>query len=711
MNRLLFFLTLIVAVGLSLTVLRVSAQNPAMEQGLGPNQDFAGQERENDQSRGVARISVLHGEVSVRRGDSGDVVAAALNAPMLTGDRLLTSSSSRAEVQFDRGHILRVGSNSEVRMNDIEQGRSQVQIAIGTVTFRVVRNAASEIELDTPSLSFRPLVRGSYRVTVRDDGSTELSVREGEAEMFGPRGSERLQVGTTILARGSADDPEFRDVGPIPLDDWDRWNESRDRQLESSRSYDYVSPDITGAEDLEGYGRWAADPQYGNVWVPRVESGWAPYRSGRWAWEDYYGWTWISHDPWGWAPYHYGRWFNGAYGWAWYPGARHARQYWSPALVAFIGFGGSGGLHSGFGFGNVGWVPLAPYERCHPWWGRGVYSGLGSGFDRAGRFGNQTTIVNTNITNIYRNARVSNAITAVDAHDFGRGHGEFRGLNGAAVRDAGLVRGILPVRPDRSSLRLSDRAVRLGAFPVERNVNFAGRRTTLQTPRVPFEQQQRGIDQMARRVGGSSQTVPPISQPASPQGSFSQRDRTNGATSHGWSRFGEPIHNSLPDSTGRRDPTQVYSGASGRYNRAVDPSTYRQLQPDRNANSPTVWHRFGQPTGEVAPDVGSARRFGGAATRYQTAPDSTYQPSVRISPPMVHERQRSDDVQSRRSLGGSSRAESAPPSSNRSYSQPAQQPSPSRDYSRREFSGARQGGGDRPSSQRSGSMDGNSRRR
>src|SRR5579862_7711435 len=47
--------------------------------------------------RAVARISILNGDVSVRRGDSGDVVAAALNAPIMGDDRLLTGSSARAE--------------------------------------------------------------------------------------------------------------------------------------------------------------------------------------------------------------------------------------------------------------------------------------------------------------------------------------------------------------------------------------------------------------------------------------------------------------------------------------------------------------------------------------------------------------------------------------------------------------------------------------
>ena len=81
---------------------------------------------------------------------------------------------------------------------------------------------------------------------------------------------------------------------------------------------------------------------------------------------NYYGPTWIAAEPWGWAPYHYGRWFFApTVGWAWTPGPRFAHPVWSPALVAFFGYGGGVGV--GVGFGNVGWVPLAPGESYRPW--------------------------------------------------------------------------------------------------------------------------------------------------------------------------------------------------------------------------------------------------------------------------------------------------------------------------------------------------------
>ena len=50
--------------------------------------------------RGVARVSSMNGNVSVRRGDSGEMVAAVVNAPLVAGDRIVTSDTGRAEVQL-----------------------------------------------------------------------------------------------------------------------------------------------------------------------------------------------------------------------------------------------------------------------------------------------------------------------------------------------------------------------------------------------------------------------------------------------------------------------------------------------------------------------------------------------------------------------------------------------------------------------------------
>jgi len=404
----------------------------------------------DDLKRGVARISLINGDVSVRRGDSGDWVAGVINAPLMTDDRIASGSNSRGEVQFDSSNMFRFGANTELRLSQLEYSRYQMELAHGIVTFRVQRPSDVNIEIDTPSISVRPQKVGDYRISVNEAGETEVTARGGDVEIFTPAGSQWVRSGQTLMARGSASDPEFQIVAANSPDDWDRWNESRDHTLLQSQSARYVGPGVYGAEDLDNNGNWVNVPEYGMVWQPTVGADWAPYQYGRWVWQDWYGWTWVSYDPWGWAPYHYGRWFwQARCGWCWYPGVFGVRHYWSPALVGFFGFG-HGGIGVGFGFGNVGWVPLAPYEVFHPWWGRGFYG--------PGGFNRSVNVTNVNITNVYRNARINNGIHGVALNEFQSGRfNSIQRFNGNQIQTAGLVHGQLPVQPNRANLQFSDR--------------------------------------------------------------------------------------------------------------------------------------------------------------------------------------------------------------------------------------------------------------
>jgi len=405
----------------------------------------------DEPEHGVARLSLLSGDVTVRRGDSGEDIAADLNAPLVARDHVTTERGARAEIQLDWANIIRLAPDSEVRMATLADRDFRVELAQGTMTFRVLRDSNAQVEISTPTASIRPKRQGTYRITVRDDYSTEITVRSGDSDVFVGRDYSPLHSGQTLIVRGDPANPERNFVGFLPHDDWDSWNENRDRDLERSDSYKYVSRDIYGADDLDGHGRWVYDPPYGWVWAPTVVADWAPYRDGRWYYADYYGWTWVSADPWGWAPYHYGSWYqNPRYGWVWYPGAIGPRHYWRPALVSFFGWGGNIGFNVAFGFGNVGWVPLAPYEVYRPWYGRNV---------------TVVNVNNINVINSYRNARFVNGrtgVTSVVAGDFGRRRVSVNNFVAANDRDlnrAGEVRGRIPVEPTREARRLSDRQV------------------------------------------------------------------------------------------------------------------------------------------------------------------------------------------------------------------------------------------------------------
>jgi hypothetical protein len=426
------------------------AQNhppPGYPQNAPQNQDpnEAGTDADSA-SHGVGRLSLMSGAVSVAHGDAGEMAGAVVNAPLLTTDRVLTGTDGRAEIEFDGANLVRVAGSTELRMGDLQYKRFQVQIAQGLVTFRVLRDNDAQVEISTPTVAVHPLKQGIYRISVSSEGLTEVTVRAGEAEIASPTGSEQLRAGQTMMSRGSTSDPEFRTSQAPTPDEWDRFNADRDRVFESNNNdvSRYVSPDVYGAEDLNSYGRWTNDPAYGNVWVPNEGPDWAPYQQGRWSYLDYYGWTWVSYDPWGWAPYHYGRWYHAPYGWAWYPGAIGAHYAWRPALVGFFGWGSPGfGVSFGFGFGNVGWVPLAPFEAYHPWYGRGF-----------GGFRNAAIVNNTNITNVYRNARVNGAVTGMRAGEFGRsavGSSNFARASAGDLSHASMMSGGLPMTASRES--------------------------------------------------------------------------------------------------------------------------------------------------------------------------------------------------------------------------------------------------------------------
>jgi hypothetical protein len=588
---------------------------------FGQQPEPAGQPEPQDQpGQAVARLGVINGEASVRRGDSGDWVAAALNAPLLAGDSISVAPGGSVEMQLDYANFVRIGGDSEVRISQLDNGRQQVQVSRGLVTWRVLRdanlvNGGSNIqsEISTPAVAVHPLRLSAVRVEVAADGATRIVVRRGDAEVSTPRGTERIHEGNMMLVRGAADDPEYQVVYAPARDGWDGFNDQRDRYLERAQSNRYVSPDINGAEDLDAYGRWGNDPNYGNVWTPNVPPGWVPYQNGQWVWEDYYGWTWVDYDPWGWAPFHYGSWyFRTGFGWSWFPGPRVGRYWWHPAMVGFFGFGGGFGV--GFGFGNVGWVPLAPFERFHPWYGRGYAGGrLGIGV-------NVNITRNVNLVGTYRNAGFGvNGVTAVSTQDFQRG--VFRNqiaVNRAQLAQVSLVRGGVPVAPTASNLRFSERPVSASAIPRNEASNqrfFSRMPTGSAMQRTPFTQQQAAV---RSAIGGAA-------------GERQSQTAAGSGGSSGWRRFGEPSQSG--GGAGVQPRSFQPGGASG--------------NPSGGANGNAGerpgagWDSFGSPQRSAAPPQGQYSR-----PAYNEGGHPSYQGygggqsrALQVAPPIVQQRE------------------------------------------------------------------------
>ncbi|HYL91580.1 MAG TPA: DUF6600 domain-containing protein [Alphaproteobacteria bacterium] len=454
------------------------AQTAGVEAQYGSGPSDPAEETESNPATpqpGVARISLIHGDVSMQRGDTGDWATVTLNTPLVRGDQIATGAKSHAELQLDYANIVRLSSDSQIKIADLTRTRIQVQVAQGYVNYSAFKGSEADAEVDTPNVAVRLLRNGRYRIQVNSEMETQVIVRNGEAEITTPQGSTVVKEGQEATIRGT-DNPEYRVDRAPDKDDWDRFNKDRDDLIQRAEGYRRTNAYYTGANDLDAYGRWVYVPGYGDVWSPYNHPvGWAPYQTGRWVWEPYYGWTWVSYEPWGWAPYHYGRWFLYADAWYWWPGPvhRYYRPVWAPAYVFFIGFGHRSNV--AFGFGNIGWLPCGPADPYYRWYGRG--------YNRV----SVTNITNINIRNVtinrgtvaplwadrrvrgfsnmdgaVTNPRLRASITNVSAEDFGRGGaGERRhGVDATALREGQVMTANVPVVPTRESLRATEGGAR-----------------------------------------------------------------------------------------------------------------------------------------------------------------------------------------------------------------------------------------------------------
>jgi len=548
---------------------------------------------------GVARISLINGDVTTQRGGDGDWVKAGVNTPLIEGDTIQTGPGSRAEVQLDYSNLIRLDGATEVEVSALANKQFRVRLVEGRITYSELRNGEADVDIETPHVAVRPAKNGRYEIESRYQETT-VQVRKGEAQIVSPNGIEVVRSGKSMLVREGADGLEFRLAGAGPRDEWDDWNRSRDDRLNKSESYRYVSSSISGAHELDEYGDWRYVSGHGNVWYPRVGADWAPYRNGRWSHVDYYGWNWIGYEPWGWAPYHYGRWFHNARnGWGWYPGRYRYRHSWRPALVSFFGYGGRGfSLGVGLGYGSlysqIGWCPLAPGEAYYPWYGRGGRGGYNS-------INNTTIVNNTNIYNTFRNARVHNGATVVDAQGFSQGRmNNVNSVRGVELQRATSIRGQIPVVPSRSSQgtvvqNASSRSSRASAAVTSGGVTRANAARTgvrsRSTRSSSFDQQRQQATGLVRSLDRPSATVRTAGTRASTNGARAGAVSAAGVRSSPTrSRAGAPSTGISGGTRATAQPsarTGVRSGATTRTTTRND-SGWRRFESSRTGSDAVV---------------------------------------------------------------------------------------------------------------------------
>ncbi|MFT3848036.1 MAG: FecR domain-containing protein [Propionivibrio sp.] len=319
-----------------------------------------------DPSGRIGRVAWLSetGGLALDNRARGESFRPPVNQPLTSGDVLSTDGDARAEIQIG-STTLRLDAGTSLELTRIDDERITVFLRNGRSIVKLASpETVSEFDLNTPNGRITARTTGVFRIDADNNGSSAsayfgtLHFAASDAD-FDVRAGERADVWFAGQTR-------YRLTIPAS-DDFMHWSAARDQRPAAGNSARYVSPEMTGADDLDAYGDWSDTPEYGAIWTPRaVAAGWAPYRTGHWVWVAPWGWNWVGHEPWGFAPFHYGRWVQYRGRWGWVPGERIARPVYAPALVTWSS---APGFSVALSFGRAptsGWYPLAPREVYVP---------------------------------------------------------------------------------------------------------------------------------------------------------------------------------------------------------------------------------------------------------------------------------------------------------------------------------------------------------
>ncbi|HEX6019501.1 MAG TPA: DUF6600 domain-containing protein, partial [Burkholderiaceae bacterium] len=311
----------------------------------------------------VGRVTEGQGQSWFFDADAGEWVTLERNRPLTTGARIAVDDGARLELRIGSTAV-RLAGGSELEITRLDDQRIELVLHDGSVAVRVRSpEVASQVQLTSAMGRFWLQGPGYFRVDRRDDGNL-ATAWQGDLHFDGDDSALDIPAGRSaeLWREGDKNATHYSWRDPSN-DDFADWAARADREDDRVAVSPYVSPEMTGAEDLDRYGSWETTSDYGPLWIPTtVVAGWAPYRYGHWAWVRPWGWSWVDQAPWGFAPFHYGRWVHFGGRWCWAPGQRVLRPVYSPALVAWVGTAAPG--HGPWPY--VGWVPLAPREPYYP---------------------------------------------------------------------------------------------------------------------------------------------------------------------------------------------------------------------------------------------------------------------------------------------------------------------------------------------------------
>ena len=395
--------TALAVVGFVTTVL------PSHHAGAQSARPMSAQIQTADPPARAGRLARTIGAVSFHAEGAERWDLALVNYPVTNGYSFWAEPLAQADIEISASRLVMDGT-TELDINVIDERSVTTTLAQGQLYLRLRGLTADEsYSVQTPRGTVMLRADGRYLITAGDTGNpSRVIVLQGRAQVGGADFRLDLAANQAAMIEGTS-----RFTVRMTAIPQDRFLQA---QLEREQSFErqaVVAPALVrsmpGGDQLAAHGSWQNSQQYGQIWYPRVEANWQPYRDGRWVWVQPWGWTWVDNAPWGFAPSHYGRWVRIGGRWAWSPGVREShgaqgRPVYAPAMVSFLDVGSAIGVGVGVAAASVAWVPLGYNEPYRPWY-------------RV----SDTYVRNVNVTNVtnVNNVRIeNNTVTNVTINNF-----------------------------------------------------------------------------------------------------------------------------------------------------------------------------------------------------------------------------------------------------------------------------------------------------
>ena len=233
-------------------------------------------------------VNFISGSVAVAR-QNGKSDQLLKGDALETGDKVSTGTDGKAEILLNPGSFVRLAGDSEFEFVATSLDDLAVRINRGTGIFEVVADKQFRVAVNTPKSHFFIVKSGVYRVDVRDDGTANLEVWKGKAQIGG-------QDATTVKGGKSTVIGDGQQIAAIEKfdrknkDEFEVWSKDRSKELAKinakliNRGMNNAllsSFSQRGWSGGNGYGVWVQDPWSRSFCFLPFGYGWSsPYGYG-----------------------------------------------------------------------------------------------------------------------------------------------------------------------------------------------------------------------------------------------------------------------------------------------------------------------------------------------------------------------------------------------------------------------------------------------